>query len=136
MDHIKNKDILIKLLKDAFCEEMNAWYQYLIVIPFIHGIERSAIQKRLKEIAKDEYEDHALWLLERISMLGGTPSWILSPQDWNKIASHKYIMPSMEMSVNSIIEQNIKAERNAIDTYVALEKYSRDIDPVTNLKIK
>jgi hypothetical protein len=42
-DHVKDRDTLIDLLKDAFCEEMNAWYQYLIVAPFLKGNERTEI---------------------------------------------------------------------------------------------
>ena len=42
-DYVQDRDKLIALLKDAFCEEMNAWYQYTIVIPFLKGNERSEI---------------------------------------------------------------------------------------------
>lgn len=134
-DHVQNRETLIRMLKNAFCEEMNAWYQYLIITPFIKGNERSEIQRKLEQQAKDEYEDHAMWLLERINRLGGTPEDILSPNDWNNIATHKYIMPSSEFTVQTAIEQNIEAEKGAIETYIALEKFTRDLDPVSNQKI-
>lgn len=135
-DHVENRTKLIEMLKVAFCEEMNAWYQYIIVAPFIKGPERKAIQDKLTEQAKDELEDHAYWLLERINRLGGGIKDIQSPDQWNKIAVHKYILPDKELTVYSALEQNVQAERDAIETYLAIEEFTRDIDPVTNLKIK
>jgi len=135
-DHVKDRDTLIDLLKDAFCEEMNAWYQYLIVAPFLKGNERTEIAESFEEQAKDELEHHAYWLLERINMLGGCIDNIQSPDQWNKIATHKYIVPDEALTVESALIQNIEAERGAIETYLALEKFTRDIDPVSNQEIK
>lgn len=134
--HVTDKEKLIAMLKDAFCEEMNAWYQYIIVAPFVKGNERSEIVETLLEQAKDEYEDHALWLLDRINLLGGDCSGIDSPDSWNRVATHKYIIPNKELTVQSVLKQNIEAERGAIETYRKLEKFTRDIDPVSNDKIK
>lgn len=135
-DYVQDRDKLIALLKDAFCEEMNAWYQYTIVIPFLKGNERSEIAEVLEVQAKDELEDHGYWLLERINRLGGTSEGILTPDDWNRVATHKYIVPSTDFTVQSALDQNIEAERGAIETYIKLERLTRDIDPVSNLKVK
>lgn len=134
--YVSAKDQIINMLKDAFCEEMNAWYQYLIVAPFIKGNERTEIAELFEVQAKDEYEDHALWLLERINTLGGDIKDIDSPDKWNKTATHKYIVPDKSLTVKKAIEQNIVAEKNAIDTYIKIEKFTRNVDPVTNRKIK
>lgn len=135
-DYVEGKEELIELLKGAFAEEMMAWYQYIIVEPFLKGNERTEIAELYKEAAKDELEDHGAWLLERINMLGGTPEGILRPEQWNMIAKHKYIMPDQGWDVKTSLQQNIQAEQGAIETYRMLEKYTREIDPVSNTKIK
>ena len=121
---------IIKLLKQAFCEEMLAWYQYIIIAPFLVGKERPSIQKDYFENAKEELEDHGYWLLERISQLGGNIEGIDRPECWNIVAPHKYIKPDSYNTKDSI-QQMIEAERNAIETYKNLINATKDTDPVT-----
>ena len=132
----KNKQRIIELLKSAFCEEMNAWYQYVIAAPFLVGNERTEIAEFYKEAAEDELTDHGYWILERINQLGGDPSDILSPNNWNQLATHKYIIPNNKFDVVESIQQNIEAEEGAIETYVELEGATRNIDTTTNTKVK
>lgn len=121
---------IIKLLKQAFCEEMLAWYQYIIIAPFLVGKERPSIQKDYFENAKEELEDHGYWLLERISQLGGNIEGIDRPECWNIVAPHKYIKPDSYNTKDSI-QQMIDAEHNAIETYKNLINATKDTDPVT-----
>ena len=139
---------LINKLQDALAEEFNQWYMYTIVRPYLVGPERTATVDLYDEQAKDELEDHAYWLMERISQLGGTPDLVLSPDMWNHIASHKYIMPEVihrnpdTNNINNGIDiltnlyQNITAEEVAIETYSDIELFTRDRDIVTNKRIK
>ena len=124
---------VIEVLKQAFCEEMLAWYQYIIIAPFLVGKERPSIQKDYFENAKEELEDHGYWLLERISQLGGNIEGIDRPECWNIVAPHKYIKPNSYDTKDSI-QQMIDAERNAIKTYKNLINVTKDIDPVTHNK--
>lgn len=135
---IKDIDInvLIDMLQDAFAEEINAWFAYKIVIPFLNGQERVNIAKFYEEAAKDELEDHAAWLLERINQLGGKPDKILSPDKLNKTATHKYIVPNKDFDVKKSLKENIEAEKGAIETYVKLEEFVKGKDPVTHRKVK
>lgn len=121
---------IIKLLKQAFCEEMLAWYQYIIIAPFLVGKERPSIQKDYFENAKEELEDHGYWLLERISQLGGNIEGIDRPECWNIVAPHKYIKPDSYNTKDSI-QQMIEAEHSAIETYKNLINATKDTDPVT-----
>jgi bacterioferritin len=121
---------IIKLLKQAFCEEMLAWYQYIIIAPFLVGKERPSIQKDYFENAKEELEDHGYWLLERISQLGGNIEGIDRPECWNVVAPHKYIKPNSYNTKDSI-QQMIEAEQGAIETYKNLINATKDTDPVT-----
>lgn len=122
------------MLSDALAEEFNAWYAYTIVFPFLHGPLRPDIVDFFKETAKDELEDHAYWLMERLNQLGVELCNIADPAMWNTVATHKYIFPTTDTL--GAIQNNIKAEQGAIETYKKLEEFTRGKDIVTNSKIK
>ena len=139
---------LIDKLQIALAEEFNQWYMYTIVRPYLVGLERNEIVELYEEQAKDELEDHAYWLMERISQLGGIPEMVLSPDMWNHIATHKYIVPEVShqnadmnnthtgIDIITNLYQNITAEEGAIETYSDIELFTRDRDVVTNKRIK
>lgn len=128
--------IIISALETALAEEYLAWYAYMIAAPFLTGPNHLEIEELYKEHAKDEFEDHACWLMDRINKLGGKPMRVISPNMLNEKAKHKYITPPSNFNVIASIDQNIKAEQGAIETYTQLEKLTRDKDVVTNQKIK
>ena len=132
---------LIDKLKVAFCEEMNAWYSYIITEKFLVGGERKEIADTYEDNAKDEYEDHAEWLLERINQLNGDISDICSPEDWkSKTTKHPYVKPKISSDGLITSEDNlqlqIKNELGAIETYNDLVKFTCEKDPVTYTKAK
>lgn len=131
-----DKKTLVDLLQDALAEEFNQWYMYTIVAPYLVGPKRINTVKIYEEQAEDELKDHAYWLMERINQLGATPNKIWSPDDWDKVATHKYIVPNDSCDVVENIKQNIESEKGAIETYAKLEKLTRDKDVVTNNKMK
>lgn len=138
-DHVSNKlDInqLIQKLKSAYAEEINAWYQYTVAAPFLVGNERTEIAETFNKAAKDELDDHAAWLIERINKLGGNFQGIDDLSLLNTVATHKYIKPAQSNAVAEALRKNIDAEKGAIETYVDLEEFTRDKDVVTNTKIK
>ena len=122
-------------LENALAEEFIAFYQYTMASPFLHGKERNKLETVLKDNAKDELEDHAYWLLERLDQLKRQPETIKDIDELNKFAKHKYIIPVVT-DVKSIIEDNIKAEQGAIETYLELEEFTRDKDIVTHTKVE
>lgn len=130
----KDAETIIDKLQDAFCEEMNAWYQYYIITPFLVGNERTNIANDYKENAEEELK-HASMLLNRINELSGTYLAIDSPMQWDVLATHKYIKPAGP-NVEQSLEQMADAERGAIETYTELEKITRDVDVVTNQLVK
>lgn len=133
--NLENKDLLT-LLQSALAEEYLQWYQYTVVIPFAVGHDRVNIVEAFKEHAKDELEDHAAWLIERINQLDGVPTLVDEPSKWNLCAVHKYITPKPPYDVCTLLEQNIQSEKGAIETYTALEAVTRHNDIVTNRKVK
>ena len=130
---------IIDLLKNALKEEFNAWYGYLVVKEFLSGTDRSDIVKMYEDTAKDELEDHGYWLMKRINQLGGTVEDIaMSPNSWDT-ATHKYIAPTWSkgnIDIKKSLEDNIKNEEGAIETYEELVKLTEDVDPTSNSKLK
>ena len=130
----KEVNTLVEMLKNALAEEILAWYHYTICAPFLIGNMRPDVEKLFIETAKDEFEDHAMWLMERLRQLGENPGEILDPNELNNIAKHKYIIP--EFDTLKAIENNIKAELGAIETYTELEEFTKDKDIVSHAKIE
>jgi len=130
---------IVNAMKNALKEELNAWYGYVIVKEWLTGTDRKDIEKFYEDTAKDELEDHAYWLMKRINQLGGTIEDIsMSPNSW-ETANHKYIAPSWSknnIDIKKSLEDNIKNEEGAIETYEELVKMTEDVDPVSNSKLK
>lgn len=130
---------IIDAMKNALKEELNAWYGYVIVKEWLTGTDRKDIEKFYDDTAKDELEDHGYWLMKRINQLGGTIEDItMSPDSWNS-AKHKYIAPSWKngnIDIKKSLEDNVKNEEGAIETYEELVKMTEDVDPTSNSKLK
>lgn len=143
-DYIDNdtKELLGKKLTTALAEEINAWYAYFITYNYLRGTtQRDSVAKMFEFTAQDELEHHARMILNRLNELGLAPLSLTTLSDINNVANHKYIIPTFIKSgdtddyyvlVTTALRQNIEAEKGAIDTYKDLERFTRDIDPVTN----
>jgi bacterioferritin len=118
---------LITVLNKAFCDEWLAYYQYWIGAKVVKGPMKEAVIAELVQHAADELR-HADMLSNRIIQLGGTP--ITKPEDWYKYTNCGYDVPDNPF-VRNILEQNIKGEQCAIETYTKLIKLTATKDPVT-----
>jgi len=98
-----SKEKILQLLNHALELEHSAHIQYLGHAELIGGLEAEPIIARLKEIASDELK-HQAKFRELIGLLGGVPSLKMAPA-----------YPAKTMK--EILVQNIKAEKEAIDTY-------------------
>ncbi len=88
---------------------------------------RSEIEAELLEHA-DEELSHAVKLVTRIVQLGGTP--VLSPDQWTRMARCRYEAPT-DPYVETILEQNLRSERCAIERYRDIADYTDGIDYTT-----
>ena len=131
---------LIEKLKVAFCEEMNAWYSYVITKPFLAGGERKEIAETYEKNGDDDYEDHAEWLLERLNQLNADVSDIASPSDWSKkTTKHPYRVPQFKdgnICAACNLQDQIKNELDAIETYRDLVSFTEGKDPVSHRKLR
>jgi bacterioferritin (cytochrome b1) len=97
------KEELLKMLNHALELEHAAYVQYLSHAELIDGENAEQLIARLKEIANDE-KTHQEKFRSLIGMLGGTPSMSIAETHPAK-------------TVREILEQNLKDEKEAVDTY-------------------
>ena len=143
---------LIGMLTNAYKEEINAFYYYFVTKEYLVGVNRKCVEEFFEEAAKDELYDHAAYLLKRIAQLGGMPVDALSPANV-ATAKHPYITPTYfakstgieddmadkteyGLDVMTAINQNIEAEKGAIETYRAICDFTQSIDIVTHREVK
>lgn len=127
---ILNLDVenLINTLNEALSEEWLAYYQYWIGARLMEGPMRSEVEPELL-IHADQELNHAVMVVDRIIQLGGTP--VIHPQNWFKLAKCTYDEPS-DPYIEVILEQNLKAERCAIDRYSKLADLTNGKDHTTH----
>lgn len=120
-------DELVNLLNKALSDEWLAYYQYWIGAKVIKGPMKDAVIAELTLHATEEL-NHAEMVATRIIQLRGTP--VLSPSDWLKFTNCGYDAPVDEY-VETILDQNIRAEQCAIKVYNEMLNITREADPVT-----
>jgi bacterioferritin len=120
-------DELIRLLNKALSDEWLAYYQYWIGSKVIKGPTKDSVIAELVQHATEELA-HADMIALRIMQLGGTP--VLEPKEWYSLSNCGYEVPA-DPHVQKILEQNIKGERCAIETYNGLLAVVKDSDPIT-----
>ncbi len=120
-------DELIRLLNKALSDEWLAYYQYWIGSKVVKGPTKDAVMAELVQHATEEL-GHADMIALRIIQLGGTP--VLEPKEWYNLTNCGYDIPS-DPFVKKILEQNIKGEQCAIETYDNLMAVVKDKDPIT-----
>jgi len=123
----EHADRIVELLNKALCDEWLAYYQYWVGSKVVKGPMKDAVIAELIQHANDELR-HADMLVTRILELGGTP--VLSPKQWFELTNCGYDAPD-DPFVKKVLEQNIKGEQCAIDTYNEILKITKDIDPIT-----
>ncbi|MFA7083033.1 MAG: ferritin-like domain-containing protein [Arcobacteraceae bacterium] len=118
---------LIRVLNKAYADEWLAYYQYFIESKVVKGIMKDAAIVELNQHAADELR-HATMVADRILQLGGTP--LLNPQEWFKHSNCQYETPN-NFDVVAILQDAIKGEQCAIQTYSGILELTRNKDIVT-----
>ena len=98
-----SKQEILSMLNHALDLEHAAHIQYLSHAEIVEGEGAESIIARLKEIAGDELK-HQEKFRALIGALGGVPSMGIAPTHAAK-------------SLQEILEQNLKDEKEAVDTY-------------------
>lgn len=118
---------LLQLLNAALAEEWLAYYQYWIGARIMEGPMRSEIEPELLLHANQEL-NHAILVVNRIIQLGGTP--VLNPNQWTKLSRCSYEEPN-DPYIEVILDQNLRAERCAIQRYQEISDFTYGKDHST-----
>jgi bacterioferritin len=120
-----DRDILLGFLNEALatkivCVLRNRRHHFMA-----HGLAAKRIAEEFL-VHSDEELSHADLIADRIVQLGGEPDF--SPATLTQRSHAEYVPAS---SIGAMIEENLVAERIAIDSYRGLIEYIGDVDPTT-----
>lgn len=120
-----NRTEVIQLLNAALATELVCFLRYKYHYFMASGINATQVAAEFLEHAAEE-QLHADELAERIVQLGGKPNF--SPDGLLTRSHSEYIEGS---DLRSMIQENLVAERIAVESYTELIRYIGDDDPTT-----
>ncbi|MEM0453091.1 MAG: ferritin-like domain-containing protein [Sulfolobales archaeon] len=124
-----DSDKLVKMLLSAFADEILAYYMYLIAGYALRGHVSKDLEGVFNEIGKDELEDHAKKLADRLQ------DFDVDPPDFREIwelSKCKYPqLPDDAFDIDSWLLASVKAEKCALSHYREIYDYVAGKDPVT-----
>jgi bacterioferritin len=124
-----NVDELIAELRKAYLDELLAFYSYWITVQVAEGWHGEELVEHFQDEAKEEL-GHAKKLADRIVELGGNP--VIHPREWEAGANAPWTAPRADWAdADGMVEDQIRAERGAIEAYSRLAKMTFGKDPVT-----
>ena len=126
----KDVEKSIDLLQAALATEIVCVLRYTMNSISVAGINSKSVGEEFTEHAKDERE-HMELIANRIDQLGGEPNF-----DPEGLASRSATEYGHNGTLVELVEQNLVAERIAIEHYRDLINYFHDKDPTTRLMLE
>uniref|UniRef100_A0A7C5TJ14 DNA protection during starvation protein n=2 Tax=Ignisphaera aggregans TaxID=334771 RepID=A0A7C5TJ14_9CREN len=124
-----DKDKIVKMLLSAFADEILAYYSYLMMAYAIRGHISKELEETILEIGKDELEDHAKKLADRLQ------DFDVDPPDfrdlWQLSRCRYPDLPDDPHDIDSWLLAGVKAEICALQHYREIYEYVSPKDPVT-----
>jgi bacterioferritin len=120
-----NRENVIKILNEALATEIVCILRYKSHYFRAEGVKANVAAEEFLEHAEQE-QDHADWLAERIVQLGGSPNF--SPEGLLTRSHAEFVEGD---SLREMIEEDLVAERIAIDSYREIARYLGDKDPTS-----
>ena len=117
----------IAILNHAVATEIVCILRYKFHAVCAAGLASEAVKEEFAQHAKEE-EEHLDLLTERINQLGGRPN--LNPEGVASRAASEYVEGD---NLVEMIEEDLVAERVAIETYRDMVRYFGDNDPTTRV---
>src|SRR5665213_1390531 len=116
----------IDLLQSVLATEIVCVLRYQMHAVAAQGISSDSVKAEFLEHAKEEQE-HVMEVAERINQLGGSPNF--NPEGLLSRAVSEY--GKQNLNLVEMIEENLVAERIAVDHYRELIRYFGNDDPAT-----
>jgi bacterioferritin len=115
----------VRILNEALATELVCVLRYKYHAIAAHGIHAESVKEEFATHAREE-EQHADMIGERITQLGGKPNF--DPQGLLTRAASQYVEGS---NLREMIEEDLVAERIAIETYREMIRHFASHDPTT-----
>jgi bacterioferritin len=120
-----DRNTVLKLLNEALATEIICVLRYKAHYFLASGINAKSVAAEFLEHANEE-QGHADEIAERITQLDGTPNF--SPDGLSGRSHSEFVVPE---DLAAMIEENLIAERIAIDSYREMINYIGDRDTTT-----
>jgi bacterioferritin len=120
-----DRETVVRILNEALATEIVCVLRYKHHYYTASGLNAEPVAQEFLEHANEE-QQHADQIAERITQLGGRPN--LSPEGLLTRSHSEYVEGE---SLREMIEENLVAERIAIDSYREIIQYLGDKDPTT-----
>lgn len=120
-----DRQTVLKLLNEALATEIVCVLRYRAHHYMASGINAKSVAAEFLEHANEE-QAHADQIAERITQLDGTPNF--SPDGLSARSHSEFVVPD---DLAAMIEENLVAERIAIDSYREIINYIGDADTTT-----
>jgi len=121
---------VISVLNEVLATEIVCILRYRNHYYCAKGINADPIAQEFLTHANEE-QIHADWVSVRINQLGGTPNW--SPEG---LATRSHAKYSEGDTLKAMIEEDLVAERIAIQTYSEIIRWLENDDPTTRRMIE
>lgn len=125
-----DRNTVIKLLNEALATEIVCVLRYKRHQFMAKGIQSLSVAAEFARHALDE-QGHADLIAGRIVQLGGAPDF--SPEGLAARSHAEYVEGA---DLAEMIEENLIAERIAIDSYGEIIRYLADSDPTTRILLE
>jgi len=120
-----DRETVLKLLNEALATELICVLRYKAHYYLASGINAKSVAAEFLEHANEE-QGHADQIAERITQLDGTPNF--EPDGLSGRSHAEFVVPD---DLAAMIEENLVAERIAIDSYREIINYVGDQDTTT-----
>ncbi|GAA0251949.1 ferritin-like domain-containing protein [Rhodanobacter caeni] len=120
-----DRDTVLKLLNEALATELVCVLRYKAHYYLASGINAKSVAAEFLEHANEE-QGHADQIAERITQLDGTPNF--EPDGLSARSHAEFVVPD---DLAAMIEENLVAERIAIDSYREIINFVGDRDTTT-----
>jgi bacterioferritin len=117
----------VEILQSVLATELVCVLRYTQHSIAATGINSGAVKAEFAEHAREEQE-HAQWVAERITQLGGTPNF-----DPDTLTGRSASQFKPGKNLVDMIKENLIAERIAVAHYQELIRYFGDNDPTTRV---
>lgn len=120
----------IAILQNVLATEIVCVLRYTMHSLTATGVSSEAVRAEFAEHAREEQE-HMMAVAERITQLGGQPD--MNPEGLASRSASEYTAGA---SLREMIEENLVAERVAVEHYRELVRYFSDNDPTTRVMLE